>query len=594
MSKIKKYIPYIFFVLWFLVFLGLSFLRDSLVDENIYIGEAVTIANVLKNGEWIGNYGVGLHGFLSKLVVGVVYIFTGPSVFVPTLLNILFSLFSGVVFYKILSKNFKLSLIYSLLGVTLLFCNYQFLMYTPTFYRDIGALFFILLILESVLSKRSQWITGIYLLLLLDAKEHVFFSVLPALGIWILIKEWGSIKNIFLSGVKLLLPSVVFLVLMFTTSLVPLNIYNANILGLIDGGLSEMGRGFFPETATYNQDLQFNKGLARTIPLLVGDSNLVKVVNIVLSYIGKIFYPRTFSFLSIPFLILTPAVILSFEYLKKWFKEKKTELIFLSMFLLTYLVIYIVRASLGRYLLPVAPIVIVFFLYFLKDIQKEKKYLWILILATILSGVGIYFEYSYIWIKILATALFLGLMWLMYFFKKFNKDIFKYILIVGISLFTAATSLLGSYTHGQIGAYLMYGYNRECEEIVKLVDEDERVWINDIGWDRLPFILRGEDVQSAEWKWSLREWIPKKKLLKQSGSLRTFNFSSRDLEEFESKLLSNGIEKVVFIDLKKTYSNEKYKEANIADILELEMLELKEKREMKNKDVYIFDVLLLR
>jgi len=69
MLKIKKYIPFIFFLIWFAIFLGLSFFRDSLVDENIYIGEAVTISTLLKSGMWIGNYGVGLHGFLSKLQV---------------------------------------------------------------------------------------------------------------------------------------------------------------------------------------------------------------------------------------------------------------------------------------------------------------------------------------------------------------------------------------------------------------------------------------------------------------------------------------------------------------------------------------------
>ncbi|KKP77942.1 MAG: hypothetical protein UR73_C0007G0027, partial [candidate division WS6 bacterium GW2011_GWF1_35_23] len=586
-------IPHIFFFVWFLVFLVLGLLRDSLVDENIYIGEAVTISTLLKDGMWIGNYGVGLHGFLSKLLVGIIYIFTGPSVFVATLVNIFFGLFSGVIFFKTLRKNFNFRLMYSLLGVTLLFCSYQFLMYVPTFYRDIGALFFVLLILESILSKRSEWLSGIYLLLLLDAKEHVFFSLLPALGIWILIKEWGSIKNIFLSGIKLLLPSVTFLVLMFTTSLVPLNIYNANILGLIDGGLSEMSEGFESKTATYNQDLQFNKDTAKSVPLISSTEDksvFVDGINILISYIGKIFYPRTFSFLSIPFLILVPAVILSWDYLRRWFKEKRKELVFLSIFLLTYLVIYIVRASLGRYLLPVAPVIIIFFLYFLKDIQREKKYFWILILATVFSALGIYFEYSFVWVKILATVLFLIPMWVMYFSKIFNKDVFKYLLIIGISLFTAGTSLLGSYTHGQIGAYLMYGYNRECEEIVKLVDEDERVWINDIGWDRLPFILRGEDVQRAEWKWSLKEWVPKKKMLKQTEGLETLNFRSVDIVKFEEELKSKDVEKVIFVDLKEKYSNEKFKDAEIQDFLGIEILKLEQKIEMKNKDVYVFEV----
>jgi len=156
----KKNTTYIFFIIWFLLFISLSLFRDSRLDENIYIGDSVEIANILQRGEWIGNYGIGLHGFLNKLFIGAIFIFTGPSVFIATLTNIVFAISSGIVFYKILSKHLNFSKIYSLLGVTLLFSSYQFLTYTPTFYRDIPALFFVLLTIYSIL---DQPFTEIYL-----------------------------------------------------------------------------------------------------------------------------------------------------------------------------------------------------------------------------------------------------------------------------------------------------------------------------------------------------------------------------------------------------------------------------------------------
>ena len=84
----NKNITIIFFLIWFLIFISLSLLRDSISDENIYLGNSVEIANIIQRGEWIGNYGIGLHGFLNKLLLGIVFIFTGPSVFIATLLNI--------------------------------------------------------------------------------------------------------------------------------------------------------------------------------------------------------------------------------------------------------------------------------------------------------------------------------------------------------------------------------------------------------------------------------------------------------------------------------------------------------------------------
>lgn len=605
-TQVIKYLPAIFFVSWFLLFLLLSIFRDSRLDENIYLGETTVISDLLQNGEWIGNYGVGLHGFLTKVIVGGVFIFTNPSIFVATLFNILLGIGSGVIFYKILKINFKLPLIYSLLGVTLLFCNFQFFTYIPTYYRDIGALFFVLLIIESVLNNRNKWLTGIYLLLLLDAKEHVFFTLLPAILLWVVLKAYMSHKNelkillkeILLDCLKYLLPSILFLLLMFTSSVIPLNMYDAKILGLIRGGLGRMFSDFEMDAATYNRDILTNPDTAKVVPTieLKGLSNgfvqaVTSFVNVILSYFGKIFYPRTFSFLSVPFIILIPSISMMFKLLKEWLKQKEFNRLFLSGSLIIYLVIYIFHASIGRYLIPILPIIIIFFVLFLKDLRKDKFYIKTLLITILFSSVGLIFEYSYVWIKVSFISLIVLMLFVMLWKKDFNRLRFKIFLVFLLSIFTIGTSVLASYKNGQIGAYLKYGYSRECEKILSYVKTDEKIWINDIGWDRLPFILREDKVQSPEWRWKLKEWVPKKKLLKKETKFMTYNFYWKDVDEFREKLIEEDVEKIVFVKLDDNVDEGFLLQDRLEILRNAKWLELEKSVTMKNKVVYYFKII---
>lgn len=598
----SKYLPILFFVSWFIFFIFLSLFRDARLDENIYLGESTVIADLLKNGQWIGNYGVGLHGFLSKLLVGVIYIFSGPSVFIATLINILFGIGGGIVFYRILKEHFMLSQSYSLLGVTLIFSSYQFVTYMPTFYRDIQALFFVLLIFNSVLSKKSKWWTGIYLLLLLDSKEHVFYTFGPALVIWVVVEtfmmykgNWQKILGItVLSCIQLFLPALIYLILMFTTSLIPLNIYNANILGLIERGTEELVSNFEIEVATYNRDVATNSEIVKTMFLLdiPEDANhfiktVVSFINTTLKYVGKVFYPRTFSFLSVPFLILIPSLSYLVRSLKVYFKKQDTVKILLPIFLLVYLLVYIFHSSISRYLIPVTPVIILYFLLFLKSVkQRDRFVLKTLFFTTLFVIGGMYFEYSYIWIKIVFSLFILLCLLMMYFTK---KEIIKYVVGISISIFVVGTALLASYRHGQIGSYILYGYNRECEKILSFIQEDEVIWINDIGWDRLPFVLRSENVQDPEWRWKLKRWIPKKGLLIRNNSLRTNNFSW----EGESEVLVNSkeIDRIIYVEVDKElgYGN-LLGQGSLKNMIELTWLELEYKIEMNNKRIFVFNV----
>jgi hypothetical protein len=175
--------------------------------------------------------------------------------------------------------------------------------------------------------------------------------------------------------------------------------------------------------------------------------------------------------------------------------------------------------------------------------------------------------------------------------KKPNKEFLLYMIIIVISIFYLGTSILASYSHGQIKGYSAYGYNRECEKIISLVDKKERIWINDIYWDKLPFILREEELGNPEWRWSLREWVPKKAMLLRNNEFRTYNFLWSEIEEFKIKLIENKIEKVIYIKLDGTDPAGKIPLQDRLEILsEADWLILIDTVKMKNKQIYIWQV----
>lgn len=606
-KKYEKYLPIIFFVIWFILFLVLSYFRDAKSDENIYLGDSAVIADLLNGGKWIGNYGVGLHGFITKLLVGIIFIFTGPSVFIATLFNIFLGISSGVLFYHILKKHFSLSLFYSLIGTTLFFSSFQLVTYLPTFYRETSVLLAILLVIDCILSKRNDWITGLFLVFVLDGKEHVFYTLAPALILWMLVVSWGElktkklvevIKEFVSRGFKIFLPSLLFIILMLTTSIIPLNIYNPNILGLTDEGTKQFSINFDPQFATINRDSVTNPEIARyikMIPTKESYSQVVKtgieIVNIILSYIGKIGYPRTFSFLSIPFLILIPAVITAIQYIKKWFKEMDKEKLFLPIAMFVYLIIYIAHASISRYILPISPIIYIFFLLALDDISKRKKmhYASLILIALFVSW-GLFFEYSYVLIKIIFSFIIFLSLFVLGRIQVKRREVLKYLLVFCLSAFIFLSSLLASYKNGQIGASILYGYDRECEKILKPVKE-ETIWINDIGWDRLPYVLRNENVQNPEWRWGLKDWLPKNNLLFVNKDFRTYSFSWKSEESFKERVYGYKISKVLYVQLAQVYEGDDLLMQNKAEqISKFNWLELEKTTEMKNKTVYIYNV----
>ena len=119
--------------------------------------------------------------------------------------------------------------------------------------------------------------------------------------------------------------------------------------------------GFFPETA---------KPLADKVLCFVYiDVDLYQSTKACLEF----FFPRMVSFLSIPKLVAIPALITSwFSFIRKDIVLKEDgKLYFLLLW--SYFLLFYFRASHGRYLFPISPIVILFFLHFLRNIKNNRR-----------------------------------------------------------------------------------------------------------------------------------------------------------------------------------------------------------------------------
>ena len=224
---------------------------------------------------------------------------------------------------------------------------------------------------------------------------------------------------------------------MFTTSIIPLNMFIVVILGIVEGDTSWIAKSFSFSSGTANlitvstkeifkishslsPIIQCNDKLSITNNIrLVISCNIIKFFDITLGYVGKILYPRSFSFISIPKIIVMPALIVAFNKFKLWWAEKDKRYLF-PLILLFNVLVYIFRASHGRYLLCVSPLFMLFFILFLEegifDSKLSKK---ILITTTLFVLLGLLFESTFLMPKIILETLLLILFWVLMFIDIF-------------------------------------------------------------------------------------------------------------------------------------------------------------------------------
>jgi hypothetical protein len=550
------------------------------------------MTEALSRGEWIGDYAVGTHGFLFKLPVAIIFLFTGSSLAIATVWNILLACISLFVFYKILEHYFPKT-IYPFLGSLLMLCNFQFILNLPTYMREFPVLLGFLIFLYVLIKKKSLWLVGLSLLLILDGKEYVLFMIAPALIIYFLIKEWKGfnlktlwnwIKDLF----KIFLPTVLFLLLMIFTSIIPLNMYGLSVIpGITKGGVEYQIRHFEVEKATTNRIEDDAPTVQKEIE--GDDTFLERVYKGAVSYLGKILYPRSFSFLSIPKMIFLPSFLTAIFLFSKKLKKKDNVFISFALIFFSFITVFILRASFDRYLFPILPIVIFFFLIFIKDIVKKKKeFFIILFITTVISFIGLLFEVDYLWIKIVLNIIFFLLFFLYYIFSKSIKKLYIPLLLM-ISLLTFSVVVYFFYANGQLYFYRVWGKDYEVKEVVSYFEDDERIMLNDPGWDILVEVYRGDNRYNPEWKWELAEWIPRKKNLKMFEKYTSFDIYGKPLRYDLQAIESFDIEKIGLIVSTVEGKPFPYQE-RLDSYMDARWLELIESVNLKNKELYIFKV----
>ena len=589
---------YIFMGLYFVLMLVLAYFRDMVNDEALYYRETWLMSEVLRNGEWVGNYGVGLHGFLFKLPPALLFLLTGPSIDIVTVYNILLGMVTGFIFFKLLKSTFKNSW-FATFATIFMMTSFHFLLAMPTYLRDIPSLLMIVVFLYGVVRKWNKGWMSLIFLLLLDSKEYVFLIFVIFYVLWLLIssketKFFAKIWDVFKTSVIAFLPSLVWVVLMFTTGLIPVNMFLASIFGLVDGDLTYTLKHF---STDFNSENLVEGG--SSVSLLNGSGKLIEIYNFVMAYLGKVLYPRSFSFLSVPKVVIFPVVFASVLLVWKYIKAKKKEFsifVFSALLILVWLLFYIIRTSHGRYLLPILPFIgiILVYIFFFSDFSNKQKN-GLLIGTGIFVLLGFIFESSYILPKII-IEIFLLIVLILALLKPKLK-LLKGIFISILSLFSLGIALLFSYTQGQINGYITWGKNTEVEETSKILPDKQKYWGNDFANQDLIAVVKQELYFSSEEKWNLKEYFPKDRLLKTYEEDYSYYFlpsyepeiSSEDWDVFKRNVYKENIEKVV-VFYSTVENQEFWGQLFLSNFQAFDWLQLEKEVQLKNKIVYIFDV----
>jgi len=593
-DKNYDYVMYIVLIIFFLFMLFFSSFRDMVKDESLYFNETWLMSQLLQEGRWIGNYAVGLHGFLFKLPMALIFLITGPSVEIVTIFNILLACITGLLFYN-LSKKVLGKSEYGVLSTLILLSSFYFFISTPTYLREIPSVFVVVLFLYSLIDNWDKWKMSLIFLLLLDSKEYIFFVFALFYLILLLIesdkKGVSKIVEVLKQYVLIMLPSAVWLVLMFTTSIIPMNMYVVSTLGLIDTNFKYLFSHFNADMATLN----LIEG-GREMPLIIIKESysafahvIINILNVILQYIGKVLYPRTFSFISVPKVVIFPVIYTSILLVKKYLKSKSSSIrkyAHLSLLLLVWLVIYILRTSHGRYLLPVLPVISILYIYILfkhRFIKKQKKEM---VIGTLIFIVlGFLFETSYVVPKILIEVGIFVLFAVSIRNPKLKN--LKYLLVVLLSGACVGVSLLFSYTQGQVYGAVNFGKNRQAEQVAKILP-NEKYWTNNDINQMLVSVYSNERFSEPQWHWQLHDIVPKKEMLKTLDEKRSFVFEVVSIDKFKKNIKRYNIEKLVLYEskIKEKYTDQEY----LTTFMSQDWIELEKKYEFKGLNVYIFNV----
>jgi len=249
----RELFPFSFLLILFFIstFIMITLYKFPTNDELLYAKETIYMSNLIQSGQWFGNYHVGVHGFLFKLPLALLFTVIEPNILYCSIFHFFISILCIFLLFKIFSKLTNDTIL--TLAITLLFCStYHFYRNSSSYLREIPVFLMTLLFLNRFLfSKKIDWIMGILLLLVLDAKEHVFFQL--AVGVFVInfIQNWPfklkNLLNFFFDQMKLFLPSLIFIVINMVFTWLPYNIFLASVFGFtrLQGSIVNEFFGYF-------------------------------------------------------------------------------------------------------------------------------------------------------------------------------------------------------------------------------------------------------------------------------------------------------------------------------------------------------------
>ena len=434
------------------------------------------MAQCLSEGRWFGNQPVGLHGFLFKIPAALLFLLTGPNVTTATFITILLAM-SAIWLCFLIFRRITGSTEWAVAGSLLLAASYHFLDTLPTFLREIPALLAVLFLIHVLIRRKSHWWMGAALLLVLDAKEMVYFLILPGLCLWIIrqglrSKEW---KNAMLKLGFCFLPLLVTIIPMFFTGLVPLNPRLPFIMGLHKGGILQALHWKF---TALSMQTELTPGIWVDSP-----ASGVPAVTWFWSLLVQVFGPKGFSLVSIPKFIIVPAIAMGIRLQNQWIKSPLPSLTVLPFIAWPYLALVVITRSSGRHLLPIAPILFIFFILFIRDgIQDLRFFKRTLAATSVIVALEMFFPHPQQLTNIIIQAVILLLFWIYYSTKRSSSNprpIATTLLLVVIAAATSGSAIAASYLlPGQIGRTLTWGRLAEINRIAEHVPPQTPVWIN--------------------------------------------------------------------------------------------------------------------
>lgn len=240
--KLKKYLEkidsYEFLLILIMLIIGIFNLSHRGWPENnssYYLNETMIIADSLRNFEWFGNEAVALHGFLWKLPLAIIFIFTGPSYLISGFYVLVLYIFAIHFFYK-----FSFSLLnnryYSFLVVLLVITNYQVLTFIKHYGPDSFVFFAVSVFSYCFIKYKNIFVRSFLFLFLIEMKEYIGLIALGSYLAYLVLFEidiqylFKSIISVLKKSIILIIPSLLFIFMSFHSSIIPINMFNAKLL----------------------------------------------------------------------------------------------------------------------------------------------------------------------------------------------------------------------------------------------------------------------------------------------------------------------------------------------------------------------------